>query len=410
VGVLVSVLFEGLHRTRAQAQVAAKEQKRLYREALEANRLKDDFLATLSHELRTPLTAILGWARILHGRPLDASTARAVEVIARNAEAQIRLIEDLLDVSRIITGKLELNLQAVDLSTIIDAAVESIRPATEAKRIRLDCSADPSTPLVRGDPHRLQQVIWNLLSNAVKFSRRGGRVGVTLRRVGSSVHIGVTDTGVGIRREILPFVFDRFRQGDSSTTRAYGGLGLGLAVVRHLVELHGGTVHADSAGEARGATFSVTLPIAAALAVPGRQTEQLLQPLGREPLDVKGLRVLVVDDEADARDLVTYILEASGMAVTSASSVAEALDLIGAVNPHVLVADIGMPDADGYALISAVRARGVHVPALALTAYARVEDRRRALAAGFQAHVVKPVEPGDLVKLIAELAGSASTI
>jgi signal transduction histidine kinase/CheY-like chemotaxis protein len=389
-----------------ERQHAAEEQKRLFREAHEANRLKDEFLATLSHELRTPLTAILGWARILQGRPLDANTNHALEIIARNAVAQTHLIEDLLDVSRIITGKLRLEVQTVDLSRVVDAAVEAIRPAATAKQIRLEISADPSTPSVRGDPHRLQQVIWNLLSNAVKFSRTKGSVEVTVGCVRSAVQIAVRDTGVGVRRELLPFVFDRFRQADSSSTRAHSGLGLGLAIVRHLVELHGGTVHAESAGEGQGATFTATFPIQA-LAIPGRHPEQLLQPNGRDWLHLEGVRVLVVDDEEEARDLVANILETYGMSVTSASSVAEALDVIGRVKPDVLVADIGMPDADGYALISAVRALGVEqggrVPAVALTAYARTEDRQRTQAAGFQAHVVKPVEPWELANVIAEL-------
>jgi PAS domain S-box-containing protein len=383
-------------------------QVRLYREAQEANRLKDEFLATLSHELRTPLNAILGWARILRSRPLEEKADHAVQVIERNAEAQARLIEDVLDVSRIITGKLTLDVEAVYLPAVAAAALDSIRPAAHAKGIRLVEELEPTTP-VSGDRHRLQQVVWNLLSNAVKFTGPEGTVTVSLRDIGDNVELAVSDTGVGIRREVLPFVFDRFRQADPSTTRSQGGLGLGLAIVRHLVELHGGGVKVRSV-EGQGTTFTVELPArpSSALNAPAGQMVfggGLL--LGTPDLPLRGSRALVVDDHQDARDLAEAVLQAAGATVVTAASVPEALEAFNRGRIDVLVADIGLPGEDGYDLIRKVRRRPVEdgspLVAIALTGYARAEDRDRALQAGFDRHIVKPAEPATLVMMIREL-------
>lgn len=389
----------------------AIQNAQLYREAREANRLKDEFLATVSHELRTPLTAILGWTRLLRSGDLDRATfARALETVERNAKAQAQLIEDLLDISRIISGKLRLDIRLVELPPLIEAAIDSLRLAAEAKGLRLEKTIDQSAGPISGDPDRLQQVVWNLLSNAVKFTPPGGSISVRLARVGSQVEISVSDSGIGISREFLPHVFDRFRQADSTSTRSYGGLGLGLAIVRHLVELHGGTVHAESAGEGQGATFKVRLPFAMSLQrlTPALQGKLFLQKLPR----LDNLQVLVVDDDPDARELLGLVLGQCGAKVTAVGSAAEALELIKGWTPDVLVSDIGMPDEDGYSLIRKVRAldstRGSRLPAVALTAYARVEDRMRALAAGFQMYVAKPIDPGELAAVIASLAGRTS--
>ncbi len=386
----------------------ALTQVRLYREAQDANRLKDEFLATLSHELRTPLNAMLGWARILRSRPLDDKADHAVQVIERNAEAQARLIEDVLDVSRIITGKLTLEVEPVHLPAVVLAALDSIRPAANAKSIKLVEQFEP-TATVSGDRHRLQQVIWNLLSNAVKFTNTGGTVTVTLRDIGDSVEISVSDTGVGIRREVLPFVFDRFRQADPSTTRSQGGLGLGLAIVRHLVELHGGSVRVRSIF-GQGTTFSVDLPGLAAgdTDVPTGQMVfggGLL--LGTPDLLLRGVRALVVDDHQDARELATAVLQTAGAVLETAASVSDALAVVAREPIDVLVADIGLPGEDGYELIRRLREReqgtGRRLVAVALTGYARAEDRVRALEAGFDRHIVKPAEPAALVMTLREL-------
>ncbi|HYE63950.1 MAG TPA: ATP-binding protein [Pyrinomonadaceae bacterium] len=386
-------------------------------EAETANRTKDEFLATLSHELRTPLTSILGWTRMLSAGGLDENKRDlALETIARNAKAQAQLIDDLLDVSRIITGKLRLDVHPFELLPIIEAAVDSVRPAAEAKGIRLQVVLDPRAGLISGDPNRLQQVVWNLLSNAIKFTSKGGRVQVRLERVNSHVEIIVSDTGQGISPELLPFIFDRFRQADGSTSRTHGGLGLGLAIVRHLVELHGGTVQAKSLGEGQGATFTVKLPLMIArdkgfLARDGERRHPTAEGGSLLPCPpvLDGLRVLVVDDEADARSLVTTILEQCGAEVMTAASAFEALELLEKSRPDVLVSDIGMPEMDGYALIRKVRAlpaeRGGRTPAVALTAYARTEDRVRILSTGYQMHVAKPVEPTELAAAVASLAG-----
>jgi signal transduction histidine kinase/ActR/RegA family two-component response regulator len=384
----------------------AIDRVQLYREAQDANRLKEEFLATLSHELRTPVNAILGWARILRTRQLDGGTLQAVEVIERNARAQTRLIEDMLDVSRIITGKLTFNLETLDLAPVIGAALDSVRPAAEAKSIRLVEHVDPAARPIQGDAHRLQQAIWNLLSNAIKFTPSGGAVTIALHGSRERVEVTVSDTGAGIRREVLPFVFDRFRQADSSTTRSHGGLGLGLGIVRHVIELHGGTVEAHSAGEGEGATFRLELPVRDA-SIPtkgGRGADEDAASRPWEPL-LQGRRVLVVDDHADARQLIGGILEASGASVILTASSREAFEALARSAPDVLIADIGLPEEDGYALIRRIRRldpdEGGRVPAIALTAYARTDDRDRALAAGFQRHVAKPVEPHALVRIVA---------
>jgi PAS domain S-box-containing protein len=407
-------LFELVERERAKAESAAQENARLYEEAERANRLKDEFLATVSHELRTPLTAIIGWSAILRSNKLDArASADALETIERNAKAQSQLIEDLMDVSRIITGKLRLDVQTVNLASVVESAIASLKPAAEARSIRLQPVLDPRAGPVSGDPTRLQQVAWNLLSNAIKFTPKGGRVEVRLERIDSHVELTVSDTGIGIKPEFLPFVFDRFRQADGTTTRAYGGLGLGLAIVRHLVELHGGTARVDSRGEGQGTTFSLMLPLRAISRELGREerrhpTAESAPPLECPP-ELDGLRVLVVDDEPDTRLMLKVMLEQCGAEVTTAASARKALEVIERVRPDVLVSDIGMPEEDGYALMRKVRAlpagRGGRLPAAALTAYAGAEDRKRALRAGFQVHIPKPVDPAELVAAVASLAG-----
>ena len=387
-----------------------------------ASRIKDEFLATVSHELRTPLTAILGWARLLADGELEPGRqAQALETIGRNAKSQAQLVDDLLDVSRIITGKLRLDVLPVELVPVIEAAVASLRPAAEAKAIRLQVMLDSRAGVVSGDPERLQQVVWNLLSNAVKFTPKGGRVQVRLERVNSHTEIIVSDTGPGIAPEFLPHVFDRFRQADSSITREHGGLGLGLAIVRHLVELHGGTVVVESGGAGQGATFRVKLPLMIV-----HDEQRVIDSVERRhptagagqlpdcPPSLKGLRVLAVDDEAEARDLLTAMLERCGAHVRVAASAWAALEALESWRPDVLVSDIGMPDEDGYALIRKVRAlpaeRGGRIPAVALTAYARTEDRVRALSSGYQVHVAKPVEPAELAAVVASLAGRVSEV
>ncbi|HMB27970.1 MAG TPA: ATP-binding protein, partial [Blastocatellia bacterium] len=346
----------------------------------------------------------------------QAESERATEIIERNARAQSQLIEDLLDVSRVITGKLTLNVRSVELAQIIEAAMDSIRPAAEAKSIQLRARLNSRDSLVLGDPNRLQQIVWNLLSNAVKFTPRHGRVEVGLEHVDSHFQITVSDSGVGISPEFLPFVFDRFSQANTSTERKYGGLGLGLAIVRHLVELHGGTAKADSPGEGQGATFTVTLPVKAIREEMGELERAAPSPVYADSLTdaitLDGLRVMIVDDEAEARDLLTAMLTRRGAEVKACGSAAEALEEIERWRPSVLVSDIGMPGEDGYTLIGKLRTlgpeRGGGVPAVALTAYARSEDRMRALTSGFQVHVPKPIEAGELVVVIASLAGRLS--
>ena len=387
-------------------------------EAEAANRTKDEFLATVSHELRTPLNAILGWARLLRTAKFDQeTTTRALDTIERNAKSQAQLIEDLLDVSRIISGKLRLSVVQVDLHTIIEAAIDTMRPAAEAKGVRLQPVLDPNPGLVSGDPDRLQQIFWNLISNAVKFTSRGGRIQVNLQRINSHVEITVSDTGKGISPEFLPYVFDRFRQADSRITRMQGGLGLGLAIVRHLVELHGGTAEALSAGEGQGSTFIVRLPLTIAHK-PSRFsiTEDAIRAATNEnspfecPALLEDRRILVVDDQSDALMLLNAILTQCKAHVTMAASASEAYDAFERIKPDVIISDIGMPTEDGYSLMRNIRAQEVRLqrertPAIALTANARVEDRLQAFAAGYQTHVAKPVEPAELVAVIATLLG-----
>ncbi|MBW4576678.1 MAG: response regulator [Aphanothece sp. CMT-3BRIN-NPC111] len=418
-----SYLVDITERKRAEKereQLLVREQAaRLEAEA--ANRMKDEFLATLSHELRTPLNAMLGWTSMLRTRKFDeATTARALETIDRNTKSLAQLIEDVLDVSRIITGKIRLNVRPVELAQVIEAAMDTVRPAAEAKDIRIELLLDPGVGAVLGDPNRLQQVVWNLLSNAVKFTPPGGRVEVELNSLTTTTalpcpyaQIRVSDTGQGISTDFLPYVFERFRQADSSTTRAQGGLGLGLAIVRHLVELQGGTVQVESLGLGQGATFIVHLPLMT-VAPEATKPEQVQPILESEepkssPPSLDGLRVLVVDDEADARELAIAMLGQYGAEVIVVATAQEALETLGRIKPDVLISDIGMPEEDGYALIRKVRAlntqQGGQIPAVALTAYARAEDRAQAILAGFQVHVPKPANPGELAAVVANLAG-----
>ena len=379
-----------------------------------ANRMKDEFLATLSHELRTPLNAILGWTQLLRNRRFnETTTGQALETIERNTKSLAQLIEDVLDVSRIIRGTLHLNIHRVKLAPVVEAAIDTVYPAAQAKEISINCKFDPEVGVVVGDANRLQQVVWNLLSNAVKFTPNGGRIDVQLERIESCVQIWVRDTGVGIPAEFLCHVFERFRQEDSLITRSHGGLGLGLAIVRHLVELHGGTVSAESSGIGQGATFIVNLPMKAVY-VEASTAEQLssvgdIQGVNNYQPNLEGLWVLIVDDEADARHLLTMILRQYGAQVMAVSSASDALLALQEYRPHILVSDIGMPQEDGYTLIRQVRAlptdQGGQIPAVALTAYARAEDRTQALLAGFQLHVPKPVNPGELAAVIANLSG-----
>lgn len=385
--------------------------------AEEANRLKDEFLATLSHELRTPLNAILGWSQMLQKRSLNPAEAeKGLLTIERNARAQNQLIDDLLDVSRIISGKLRLDVRAVDLAGVIAAAVDAARPSAEAKNIRLQTLLDPAAGPISGDADRLQQVVWNLLSNAVKFTPKNGRVQVRLERVNSHVEIVVSDTGKGIEAEFLPHVFDRFRQSDGSMTRRHGGLGLGLAIVRQIVELHGGTVSVESPGSDQGATFMINLPLLPVRRETVNNEQQLrVHPSARgdgtaaSAPELDGVRVLLVDDEADSRDLLNLVLDSCGAVVTTANSAAAALESIKQEKFDVLVSDIGMPEEDGFSLIKKIRnlsdQQGGALPAIALTAYARAEDRVQALRTGFQMHIPKPVESTELIVAVANLAG-----
>jgi len=382
------------------------------REAEQASRLRDEFLATVSHELRTPLTSILGWVQMLRvgGLP-PAKRDRALETIERNARAQAQLIEDLLDVSSIIAGKLRIEFAAVDVQSVVEAALETVRPAAEAKGIRLQSTPALDCP-VMGDAQRLQQVVWNLLSNAVKFTPRGGRVQVLVERLDASIELTVADTGRGIDLDFQPHVFERFRQADGATTRTHGGLGLGLSIVRQLVEMHGGTVSVYSEGDGHWASFTVRLPLAATGPREPSPAHPPVPPrLGAGfpiPPELAGLRILIVDDEADTREMLRTLIEQCGAHVNLASSVAEGLQQCESWRPDLLISDIGMPDQDGYALIASVRARspefGGDVAAVALTAYARTEDRTRALLAGFNNHVAKPVEPLELLAVIASLS------
>ena len=404
-----------------QAQIEARtrllaSEKLARSEAERANRLKDEFLATISHELRNPLNAIMGWAHMLQlGKLNEANTERAVETIYRNAKSQSQLVSDLLDVSRIISGKLRLDMRAVDLIYIVNAAIDSIRPAADAKGILLQPLLDPAAGPISGDGDRLQQVVWNLLTNAVKFTPKGGKIQLKVQRINSHVEIVVSDSGVGINKEFLPYVFDRFRQADGSTTRIHGGLGLGLSIVRQLVDLHGGSVGVESKGEGKGATFTITLPF---VGVSSDQKETESLPTHGDEIvtfedlpSLQGLKVLVVDDEADTRELIREVLKECGSEVMLSRSAEEALEALERYHPDILISDLGMPDEDGYSLISKIRAlppeRGGQIPAAALTAYARAEDRMRVLRSGFQFHLPKPVDSAELVTVVASLAGRA---
>jgi signal transduction histidine kinase/ActR/RegA family two-component response regulator len=392
------------------------ELERLVGELESASRAKDQFLATLSHELRTPLNAVYGWARMLRSPSLDRpTTERAVAAIERNALAQAQLIDDLLDVSRIVTGKMRLDVTTVALDEVVQAALDTVRLAAEAKGVRLQVVLDPRSGPVKGDAERLQQVVWNLLVNGIKFTPRGGRVQVHLQRAASHAEIVVSDTGQGIPADVLPFVFERFRQADSGTTREHGGLGIGLALVRHLVELHGGTVHAHSDGEGKGAVFTVRLPL---VAVEPARPEAARAPLSALPIapsdlgaTLKGVRVLVVDDDADSLDLIAAVLSQQGAVVEARSSAARALEAFEQWRPDVVLADIEKPGEDGYSLIRRIRAlspAGGKVPAAAITAYGRTEDRVRALSAGFTTYLPKPVDPDELAAVVLTLARQAS--
>ena len=413
--------IEDRRRIEAEREQLLAGERAARAESENQSRMKDEFLATLSHEIRTPLNAILGWSQIMRASMDPQDIASGLEVIERNARAQSQIIEDLLDMSRIISGKVRLDVQRVDLSTVVQSAVDTARPTAEAKGVRLQSVIDPLHGVaVSGDANRLQQVLWNLISNAIKFTPRNGLVRVVLERVNSHLEISVIDTGEGIKPDFLPYVFDRFRQADASTTRRHGGLGLGLSIVKQLVELHGGSIRVNSAGLGQGTTFIVALPLLV------MHVEPVPEPERRHPRagpgssgmtdscrDIAGLRILVIDDEPDARALVKRLLEDCDALVTSTGSVNEAVRLIETGNFDVLVSDIGMPGEDGYSLIRRVRqldkGKGGDIPAIALTAYARAEDRVKAVAAGFQMHVAKPVEPVELVTMVAGVAGRAGT-
>lgn len=400
-------------RELVREQAARALAESMTRRAEAANRIKDEFLATVSHELRTPLNAIVGWSAILRQRELEPSVAKAVEVIDRNAQAQVKIIEDILDVSRIITGKLRIDPKPTDLVSIVNQGIEVVRHSAFARQINLQFpQATHSCPLV-GDPERLQQVVWNLLSNAIKFTNPGGSVQIDIRRNSDDVTLAVVDTGIGLDPDFVPLLFERFQQSDSSTTRRFGGLGLGLALVRHIAELHGGSVKASSRGRGHGTVIEVTFPLGPK-AAPVDSDPSPHPPTARAiagaTAPLGGLRVLLVEDDADARELMMAILAEAGAHATSASSVAAALEVLPSFRPELIISDIGLPEEDGYSLMRRVRAldsaRGNTIPAIALTAYTRPEDRSKALAAGFTAHVGKPVVPSDLLGAISSLLPS----
>jgi signal transduction histidine kinase/ActR/RegA family two-component response regulator len=400
--------------TELQRSEEAREQlllraERARSDAEAANRIKDEFLATLSHELRTPLTSLLGWSSVLREARRDEKVlAQGLDAIDRNARVQAQLIDDLLDVSRIVSGKLNLDVRPLDIASVTRAAINVVQPAADAKEITLDYWAQPGLGAISADSARLQQIIWNLLSNAVKFTPHGGKIAIRVERDGPDATVTVSDTGQGIASEFLPRVFDRFRQADSSTTRSFGGLGLGLAIVRHLVELHGGTVSAESAGVGKGATFSASFPL-----LSDRSGPITVMHSGEihasEFRSLDGLRVLLVDDELETREIISTVVQRTGAEVKSCTCAREALNELVDWRPDVILSDIAMPDEDGYSFINRVRAlpqnEGGNTPAAALTAYAREEDRRQALAAGYQMHIAKPIGAGQLVTMIAKLAG-----
>jgi len=410
--------FNAFARDISDRRAADTERNRLLEEAREANRMKDEFLAMLSHELRTPLSAIVGWAHMLRTGGLDEPTvARAIETIDRNAKVQNQLIEDILDVSRIVAGKFHLDMRSVDLVRIVEAAIDTVSPLATSRGVQLrqDLSAEigPCCPAI-GDPDRLQQVVWNLLTNAIKFTPRGGVVTVEVRRQDdpAEFEIVVRDTGQGISADFLPHIFERFRQAGTGARR-HGGLGLGLSIVRHIVEMHGGTVMATSAGEGQGSVFTLRLPVVE-VGEDGQRMPALSREEGglEEAPRLDGVRVLVVEDEADARHLLAAVLQKRGARVFMAASGAEALEMLERDRPDVLLSDIALQDQDGYDLIRKVRSlsaeRGGRIPAAALTGYGRLEDRMRALSAGFQLHAAKPVEPAELIAVVASLAGKSA--
>ncbi|WP_341529075.1 ATP-binding protein [Nostoc sp. UHCC 0302] len=410
---LANFIAAALYSNKAnQAAEEFARSERAARAAESANRLKDEFLAVLSHELRSPLNPILGWSKLLQTRKFDeAKTAYALATIERNAKLQSQLMEDLLDVSRILQSKLSLNISSVDLSAVIEVALDTVRLAAQAKSIQLKTIVEPNVEKVLGDPSRLQQVVWNLLSNAVKFTQTGGKVEIRLEYVGTQAQIRVSDTGKGINPEFLPHVFDYFRQADNSTTRTFGGLGLGLAIVRQIVEMHGGTVKAESEGDDKGSTFTVLLPI--------RNAEPEAcedKDLPEKSPNLQGVKVLVVDDEVDTRDLIALILKDYGASVYAAASASQALNAFALHKPDILLSDIGMPEMDGYMLIREIRRReaacrqtslppeqGGEIRAIALTAYAGEINQQKILQAGFQKHLTKPIEPAQLAMVIASL-------
>lgn len=418
-GKLVSVLslvLDVTARQSAEEERAASllRERDARRHAEEADRLKDEFLATLSHELRTPLTSILGWASMIRNGEVEGSAAaRAIETIERNARSQARLIDDLLDVSRIITGNLRLDLHPLNLAPIVEAALDALRPTADVKGILLRTNFVPEECLIKGDSNRLRQVIWNLLSNAIKFTTRGGSVNIDLNCVESTARLRVGDTGDGISAEFLPYVFDRFRQAEGSISRKQGGLGLGLAVARHLVELHGGTITAESEGLGQGSVFTVDLPLAQERRDPARAEQRRLEVERRRSrsgvVRLDGVHVLLVEDDDDSRKLLGTMLKRYGARVTSTKSAAEALRVFESELPDLLISDIGMPDEDGYQLIRKLRAlpveKGGQIPAIALTGYASRKDRERALTAGYHQHMAKPIEQVDMIAAIASLVG-----
>ena len=435
--VITTALWDETGRLRGFAKVthditrrkdAEEERERLLRqekaareEAESAGRLKDEFLATISHELRTPLTSILGWARLFSsGMVPDHQVRQAMDVIAKNAQAQAQLVDDILDTSRIITGRLQLEAQPVEVKRIFQAVVDVVRPSAELKGVDLNVVIDARREVVLGDPGRLRQAIWNLLSNAVKFSNEGGRVEARLARAGNQVEITVSDTGVGIDPQFMPHVFERFRQADGARTRGYGGLGLGLAITRHIVEMHGGDVSASSLGKGQGATFKIRLPLTSSAPAPQtpraeRHRQALDGPRERERKATEGcqrldgLRILIVEDNPDTLEMLRFIFDERGAEVIAAASAPEALDALERSSPDVLVSDIAMPDQDGYELIRQVRERGPEqggrIPAIAVTAYASAEDRVRALSSGFQMHMAKPIDPDEMIAVVVSLTG-----
>jgi PAS domain S-box-containing protein len=416
---------EALKKAMEEAEVANRERLQLLEserearsQAEQASRMKDEFLATLSHELRTPLNAVLGWANILrHGNLQGEELKQGLDIIERNARVQAQIIDDLLDMSRIISGKVRLDVQWIELSAVLNESIETLRSTAQAKGVYLQARLDPFARPIYGDPNRLQQVFWNLLNNAIKFTPKDGKVEVLLKHASTEVQVSVIDTGEGIAPEFLPYIFDRFQQGDASTTRRHGGLGLGLAIVKQLVELHGGNVRVQSDGLGKGATFNVHLPLTAVYSEPEKEGHLPEATLRENPpmpeVSLADIQVLVVDDEIDARDLVKKLLEMAGAKVSTAGSASEAMKHILAGRPNVLVCDIGMQEEDGYSLIRRLRAiekkeEGV-LPAVALSAYARSEDRTKAIRSGFQIHLAKPVEPAELLAVISSLAGRAAT-